>query len=295
MLSSSIHVLMPIPTQLASTAFSIATIFTWGTSDFVGGYAAKRADAFLLTAVAHASGFILMLSLALTQHAPIPNTPMLMWAAAAGLSGGAALAIFYRALAAGNMGLTAPVAALLGAAIPAALGMLTEGWPRPVQAVGFVLAAAGIWLISRHEATSDRPKGLANAVLAGLGFAGFFLFIRQTGDSSVLWSASASRLASFVFVLGVVLFRRGMTSTDRGSIDRRGIVLGIVAGCLHTAGTALFVRSSQTGRLDAAVVLGSLYPALTVLLAWLLLEEHFSRWRALGMIAALVAVPLIAM
>jgi drug/metabolite transporter (DMT)-like permease len=57
----------------------------------------------------------------------------------------------------------------------------------------------------------------------------------------------------------------------------------------------LFIRAEQTGRLDAAVVLASLYPAVTVLLARLILREHFTRWKAIGILAALAAVPMIAM
>jgi len=77
-------------------------------------------------------------------------------------------------------------------------------------------------------------------------------------------------------------------------IDRRGISLGVFAGCLDIIGSVLFIRASQTGRLDAAVVLSSLYPAVTVLLARFILREHFTRWKALGMVAALLAVPMIA-
>jgi drug/metabolite transporter (DMT)-like permease len=77
-------------------------------------------------------------------------------------------------------------------------------------------------------------------------------------------------------------------------IDRRGISLGVFAGCLDIIGSVLLIRASQTGRLDAAVVLSSLYPAVTVLLARFILREHFTRWKALGMVAALLAVPMIA-
>jgi len=63
---------------------------------------------------------------------------------------------------------------------------------------------------------------------------------------------------------------------------------------LDSLGTTLFVRASQTGRLDAAVVISSLYPAVTVLLARLILKEHYAHWKAIGMFAALLAVPMIA-
>jgi uncharacterized membrane protein len=87
----------------------------------------------------------------------------------------------------------------------------------------------------------------------------------------------------------IVLLGRGARE-----IERRGIAFGVLAGCLDIIGSVLFIRASQTGRLDAAVVLSSLYPAVTVLLARFILREHFTRWKALGMVAALLAVPMIA-
>ena len=48
------------------------------------------------------------------------------------------------------------------------------------------------------------------------------------------------------------------------------------------------------GRLDTAVVLSSLYPAITVLLARIFLHEKFTRWKTVGMLAALAAIPMIA-
>jgi drug/metabolite transporter (DMT)-like permease len=186
------------------------------------------------------------------------------------------------------MGLTAPVAAVLGAAIPTAFGMFREGLPQATQVAGFVMAATGIWLISRTEDESS-PEGIGMAALAGIGFAGFYLCIRQAGDGSAFWIAATSKVASFVLTGLIVLI--GRSARD---IDRRGIALGILAGCLDVIGSVLFIRASQTGRLDAAVVLSSLYPAVTVLLARFILKEHFTRWKALGMVAALLAVPMIA-
>ena len=72
------------------------------------------------------------------------------------------------------------------------------------------------------------------------------------------------------------------------------LLIAVIAGILDVTGTAVFVRASQIGRLDNAVVLSSLYPAITVLLARIFLREHFSRTRTLGMVAALAAVPMIA-
>jgi drug/metabolite transporter (DMT)-like permease len=279
---------MPLPSQLVPTSFSLAAVFSWGTSDFIGGYAARRANAFLLTAIAHASGLVLMTTLAVANHSSFPSKNSLEWALAAGLCGGGALAIFYRALASGRMGLTAPVAAVLGAAIPTAVTILTQGLPGLVPMIGFALAGIGILLIARPE-DGTPADGIGLAVLAGIGFAGFYLCIKQAGNESALWIAAGSRVGSLLVTGAIVLLGRNFRE-----ITVPGVGFGLLAGCLDVSGSALFVRASQTGRLDAAVVLTSLYPAVTVLLARLILHEHFTRWKAVGMLAALLAVPMIA-
>ncbi len=73
-----------------------------------------------------------------------------------------------------------------------------------------------------------------------------------------------------------------------------GVGWAIGAGMLDSSGTAMFIRASQVGRLDTAVVISSLYPVVTVLLARIFLGERFSRWRFVGLVAALLAVPMIA-
>src|SRR5262249_6818885 len=161
-----------------------AAIFIWGTSDFLGGYGTKRTDAFLLTMLAHTGGLVFILTLAMATGSALPATASIPWAVAAGVSGGGALAVFYQALGQGKMGLTAPISAVLGAAIPTCFGIWSEGLPRAWQIAGFFLAATGIWLIARVEEGGQRPEGVGTAVLAGLGFAGFFLFIKQTGESA---------------------------------------------------------------------------------------------------------------
>jgi drug/metabolite transporter (DMT)-like permease len=276
--------------SLVPAGFSLAAVLCWGTSDFSGGYASRRSDAFQVTLLSHAAGFALMLALAWSTHAPYPTPSSRDWALLAGVLGGAALAIFYRALARGQMGLTAPVAAVLGAAIPAAFVMITRGLPGRLSGVGFLLAGLGIWLISRPDGSVNRYAGVAMAALAGTGFAGFFLCIARTGNSSALWSAVHSRIASLVVVGAIVLGRRGrvrLLPPDAG--------LALFAGCLDVTGTALFIRAEQTGRLDSAVVLSSLYPVITVVLARLVLHEQFTRWKTVGIFAALLAVPLIAL
>ena len=280
---------MPISPEYLPAAYALSAVGVWGASDFLGGIGARRANAFLFTAIVHLSGMVLMGGLALLAHAPLPGNASLLWALVAGSVGGISLALFYRALASGKMGLTAPVAAVLGAGIPTIVTAFAEGFPGYRHVGGFVLAAVGVWLISRTEDGAGRPEGLGLAVLAGIGFAGFYLCINKSGNASALWIAVISRTASFVVTSAFVLVGRYIRA-----VPTSVLTIAILTGCLDITGSAVFIRANQIGRLDEAVVLSSLYPAVTVLLARIFLHEHFSRARTVGMLAALVAVPMIA-
>ena len=89
-----------------------------------------------------------MLAMALATHSPFPSRVSGLWAVAAGALGGLGLALLYTALSTGRMGLTAPVAAVLGAAIPTIFVMFVQGVPGPLTIAGFLLAAIGIWLLA---------------------------------------------------------------------------------------------------------------------------------------------------
>ena len=154
--------------------------------------------------------------------------------------------------------------------------------------IGFVLAAIGLWLISRTE-DGGSSKGIGLAIIAGIGFASFYLCIRQAGNASVLWIASLTRTGGLI-ITGLVVLLGGRFR----DITSAGIRWAVLAGCIDSLGTILFVLASQAGRLDEAVVISSLYPAVTVLLARVFLKEHFTRWRLIGLLAALTAVPMIA-
>jgi drug/metabolite transporter (DMT)-like permease len=277
----------PAP-QFTTAAYGMAAVLAWGTSDFLGGYATRRANAFLFTVVVNAGGLLVVGAIALATHAPFPSARSAAWVLAGGISGGAALAIFYRALSSGRMGLTAPVAAVLGAAIPAVFSMFTEGLPGRIPLLGFLVAAVGLWLITRTE-DGGKPEGIGLAVLSGIGFASFYLCVRQAGDASAFWIASLTRMGGLI-VTGLIVLLLGKFS----DITPAGVRWGVVTGCIDSLGTILFVHASQTGRLDEAVVISSLYPAVTVILARLFLKEHFTRWRFIGLLAALAAVPMIA-
>src|SRR5207245_7640966 len=164
-----------------------------------------------------------------------------------------------RALEQGNMGLAGPVSTVIGAAIPAVFSFWVEGFPKPLAIAGFALALIGIWLISRPE-HAGRPQGLGLAAIAGLGFAGFYIFMKEAGNGAALWLAACSRGTSLLVTAIITVAGRKFSP-----FYAKGAVIGALAGCLDVSGTVMFVRAAQTGRLDATVGPTSIHSVMTML------------------------------
>ena len=288
--------------NLVSPTLSLSAAASWGAADFSGGLATKRSNVFGVVVIAHGIGLLFMLVLAVLAREDLPAWSSLLWGIAAGSVGGAGLACLYKALAVGKMGLTAPLSAVISALIPVVFSFSTAGLPRGVQLFGFGLAIVSIWLIAMQRRSSSESKGLGLAVAAGFGLGGFLLFIRFAGTQAVFWPLVAARAASFALMTLILLKRRLLSAGDQQLIAKPeswkpvpGVLHYIlVAGILDSAANALYVAAAQRGRLDVAAVLSSLYPASTVILARVVLKERWSRLQALGMVAALAAVPLVA-
>lgn len=273
---------------LSTVAFALAASITWGAGDFSGGLATRRAQVLSVVVGAYTVGFIVLVALALIWSEPFPTTLDLIWGSVAGLAGAVGLVAFYQALAVGRMGIVAPLAAMLSAAVPVLFGAFIEGLPGPIQLIGFMLAFIAVGLISGLGVVKGRPKGLGLALLAGLGFGSFFILISRVSHGSVFWPLAAARLSSLLFLLVVVLIRHQKVLPEKSVW-----LVVFLAGALDVAGNVFFVLATHAGRLDVAAILSSLYPAVTVLLATIILKERVTRLQAIGIVVALVAIPLI--
>jgi len=275
--------------ESTTAALALAGAACWGTGDFSGGMGAKGSNAFGVVVVAHSSGLVCMLLLALITGEPFPSHAAMLWGAAAGFVGGLGLVSLYRALAIGQMGINAPVAAVITGALPVMYGIWKEGYPAPIQFFGFALALIAIWLVALPSGELGRPKGLGLAIIAGIGFGGYLICSRQAASEAVFWPLVAARAASISEMLLIVIAARKPWAPSRKLLPWM-----IFAGIFDSLGNMFFMYAVRHGRLDVATVLSSLYPASTVILARLLLKEKISPLQTSGMIAALVAVPLIA-
>jgi drug/metabolite transporter (DMT)-like permease len=199
------------------------------------------------------------------------------------------LLAFYRGLSIGRMGVVAPVAAVVSAVIPVVVGIFFEGWPGVLPVTGFVLAVIAVWLVSSGGEGNVSFSDVGHAVVAGLGFAAFFVIIDRVSAGAVFWPLVAARTASISLMFGFALLTKRI---EKPTPVQMPVIF--LAGLFDTGGNVFFILAAQAGRLDVSAVLSSLYSAVTVFLAWLILKETMTIRQWVGVIAAFTAVILVA-
>jgi drug/metabolite transporter (DMT)-like permease len=157
------------------------------------------------------------------------------------------------------------------------------------QAVPDVAVDAARAPSPRGAAALIARPGVLDALLSGLGFGLFFVFIARTSESAGHWPLVAGHFVSvLMFAIGAVL-TSGALLPERGS--RRIVVL---AGLLDAAAAVFFVLSTRNGLLSVGAVLSSLYPVVTIVLARFISQERIARRQVVGLILAGLAVSLLA-
>lgn len=277
--------------ELATIAFGLLASAGWGVGDFSGGVASKRLSAYTVVVASQVVGVTVLVALALIIEPTLPPLEHLLWGLLAGVAGGFGLLNFYSALASTRMGLAAPFTAIVSTGIPVSIGFLVEGVPSGIKLAGFALALVAVWLTSSEQGGGRiELSALHLPLAAGLGFGFFLVFIDQASGESVFWPLVVARLASMT-MLTLVARARGVG--ERPSRDHLPWIVG--AGIFDAAGNTFFALAAAQGRLDVASVASSLYPGVTVLLAFLILREALSRTQWSGVVLSLIAIILISL
>ncbi len=284
----------------ATVGLSLASAAIWGTSDFVGGIAARRLPSPAVVTLSHSLSLVVLVSLALIHASAWPDTQSAVYGALAGLACGTGVMVLYKALALGGMGLTAAVSGVLAAVLPILWAFWTEGLPRLPQIAGIVLAAIAIWMIARAPGSPSSKKAILLGAAAGASFGCLFILLKLAGRGGVLWPLAWSRVASATLAAAVTWIgmrrnRAAKTEAQPRLLWPGWAVLGLIAmaGLFDASGNTFYTIAARLGRLDIAAVLSSLYPAATIVLAAALLKERTTRSQAAGMALALLAVVLI--
>lgn len=275
--------------------FSVAAALVYGLSDFVGGVLSRSLSPWTIafTAQLGGAGAIIVIGL-LTDGTPQPSDAG--WALVAGLGNGVGTAFLYRGLAAGRMGVVAPISGVGAALVPLVVGLVTGERPGSWAWAGIVAALPAIWLVAREPVpvASRQARGTAlgvvDGVLAGLGFGVLFAALGQIPESSGFLPLALNQVIGTI-VVALLATAMGQTFWPREKVA----VLGLIPGLLGASATVLFLVATQSGLLTIAAVISSLYPAFTVLLAAAVLRERIHRAQGVGLTLCALAVALIAL
>ena len=269
----------------------------YGGADFLGGFTAKRANTVAVVVVSQLTGLLLLMVMLPFLPQAAPAGADFAWGSVAGATGGAGVALLYRALAIGVMSVVAPTTAVCAVVIPVVVS-IALGERQPATTIGGIaLAIVAIVLVShprreessvRGEAGERRTRALFYAVLSGVAIGLFFVALAQTREEAGLWPLVAARTASVTLFALIACFASQ-------SLRIPAALLGIVAagGALDMLANLLYLLASRSGPLSVVVTLASLYPASAVLLAWLVLHERLTARQWVGVACALVVVIVI--
>ena len=287
---------------LGAVGMGLTAAALWGGSDFAGGLGARRAPALLVVAAGHLVTFCLLMLLC--AGTPLPGHGAVALGLLAGMEGALSLALFYHALSAGAMGVTAALTGVLTAAVPVLFALLRQGWPQWTEWGGLAAGAAAIALVAWTRASGTTRRALLLGALAGMGFGVQLVLLKLAAEGGVLWAMTTARAGGLVGValaLGAQWLRRDGRSQAAGSswlvwpgYGWRGYwKMGIAAGVMDALGNGAYMLAAQTGRMEVGAMIASLYPVMTIALAALVLRERPTARQKMGMALAAAAILLL--
>jgi drug/metabolite transporter (DMT)-like permease len=275
---------------------ALGSSIIWGCADFVGGLQSRRWPVLTVLIWAQVVAVVACVVFVLVAGDGLPDGHAIAWATAASVCGSAALACFYRGLSIGTMSIVAPISAT-GAILPVLYGVFSGERPGALQVAGIAVALVGIVLAAREkgdERSGDEGRidkevartALGLALVAAVGFGVFMLGLeRATSTAGVAWSLLLIRGVTVVMLVSVALVVRPPL---RIGVRAVGPLAFVGAGDLTA--NAMFATATTMGLLSVVAVLGSLYPAMTVILARIVLKEKVSRMQEAGVLAVLAGV-----
>lgn len=276
-----------------SVILGLAAAVAYGASDFFAGVLSRRASFLQVAIVAQLAATVVCLTALPFTTGSAPPPVALGWGAAGGAGGALGALALYRGLGAGRMAVVAPISGVLAAALPVVAGFVIGERPSALAIGGVVLALPAVWLVSTVDKATGAGEagsaaGVVDGLLAGLGFGLLFLGLARGGKDAGLWPVAISMITAALVMSAVAVIAR---------VDMRPglpVIRGAAGvGTLGAAAAVAFFLATHRGLLALVAVLASLYPAVTVLLARLVLGERFGRVQTVGLAMASVAVVLI--
>jgi drug/metabolite transporter (DMT)-like permease len=273
---------------VTAIALALGASLTWGLADFFGPLQGRVLGALRTLVYVQLGGLAGIAVIVAVRGKGLDDSAALL-AIPAAISGTLGLFAFYRGIAVGAISIVAPIAGI-SAIVPVVVGIASGDRPSPWQLLGIAAALAGVFLAAREpgRAGARFAAGVGLAMLAAVGFGGYFPFMHAAGNADFWWASLIFRLTSSSVILAAVAIRR-----PHVGVPRRVLPWLALIGFGDMFGNLLFAAASSSGLVSITSVLASLYPIVTVVLARIVLSERVARSQEAGIGLTLAGVALI--
>ena len=276
---------------MIALSLSLAACFGWGVADFLGGLKSRQLSVFSVLIVSSFFGLGAILVIILVRGVTPPDNPVLLLAVVGGAAGLAAVFFLYRGFSVGSMAIVAPISAT-GVILPVIISLAAGDNPSLLQKLGMAIAITGTVLASREKNNDGNGKRLASGVGLAVGAAIaagiFFVVMDQASEADPYWAAFLMRSSSFAFLIIIFLLKR--PAVHAGRVHMPAVI--VLGTCDALAGFA-YALATTYGMLGLVAVVGSLYPAVTVLLSMLILRERPQPAQFIGVVLAVGGITCI--
>lgn len=303
---------------MLAVLLALASAAGYGGSDFAAGLAARRASVLMVTFVATVCSLVLTLVVLPWGAGHTPSVAALGWGVAAGLGGMSGALALYLGFRHAAFSVAGPISAVSAAGLSIVVGILLGERPPALSLAGIAVALPAIVLVSLtaappgqtpdpaasdpaapdaapHPVTHRAGEGVAWGLAAGTGFALLFIGLNRAGSGAGIWPVFSGQVAEVVVLACLLALTRGFRNVVTGARSPDTALLAVLTGVTGGAATIAYFFATQRGFLAITAVLTSLYPAITIGLARVLVHERLSAARLAGLILAGASVTLIAL
>jgi len=275
-----------------ASLLALVSSLLWGTADFEGGRLSKKHPPIAVLGFSQVIGLLFGLCIVAISgdwHAQaFGEGGYFIPGVCAGLLGYFGLICLYAGLASGSMGVVSPISSL-SAVVPLSYALLHGESLSPITSIGVILALGGAFCASGPELSQGLPiRPLLLALGAAIGFGTALTFISIGSESSALMTMVTMRAATFIVTIGITLRFR-----TTGGFTKKNYPSLILMGVADFLANLLLGVACNNGSVSVAMVLGSMYPIATALLAFKFLKERLHKVQYVGIFLAVSGVALI--
>lgn len=277
-----------------ASLLALLSSLLWGSADFLGGNLTKRYKALAVTGASQSIGLIVGVVLVLFSGKFIaPNFSWhgyLLPAIGAGIAGFLGLISFYSGLATGRMGVVSPISSL-SVLIPLTYAFINGERPKTFAVIGMSVALIGAFCASGPDIIKGLPvKPLLFGLGAAFGFGTALTFMAQGSKTSALLTMTTMRVVTVTISLLIAVKFQTL-----GGFQRADFLILAAIGASDFLANFLLGLATTKGLVSISMVLGSLFPIVTALLAYKFLHERLHKIQYLGILLAVSGVGIISL